>query len=145
MTNPNFKLQIISKLEDFFKHLNKSSKKLDFEYLDKCLVDLEYYFEILTNYIQDERLNIDLEALIITSQTELRLSHAENLFSSTKSEFREIRSLVSQSEKNKFITKELILKRFDGYISPKIIWLFEDDKTIEITALKHLYETGGLK
>ena len=45
----------------------------------------------------------------------------------------------------KILNKKLIIDKFDKYISPKIIWLFEEEKTIEYTALKHLYETGEIR
>ena len=144
MSHPNFKQKIISRVEEFFIHLNHSSNNLDLGYLNKCLVDLESDFQILTNYIQDERLNLQLEGMVITPQTEKRLSNAEKLFKSVQSEFKELRKLLEKSD-SKLINKKIIINKFDKYISPKIIWLFEEEKTIEYTALKHLYETGEIR
>ena len=142
MSHPNFKQKIISRVEEFFIHLNHSDKDLD--YLDACLIDLESDFQILTNYIQDERLNLQLEGMIITPQTEKRLTNAEKLFKSVQSEFKELRKLLENSDSD-VLNKKLIIDKFDRYISPKIIWLFEEEKTIEYTALKHLYETGEIR
>ena len=145
MNHPNFKQKIISKVEDFFKHLNKSDGKLDQIFLKTCLKDLELDFEILTNYIQDERLNIHLEGMIITNQTNKRLVYAEKLFKFTQKEFKEIRTLLEENKGSVEEYKKEIIFKFNKYISPKIIWIFEDDKSIEYTALKHLYETGEIK
>ena len=142
MSHPNFKQKIISRVEEFFIHLNHSDKDLD--YLDACLIDLESDFQILTNYIQDERLNLQLEGMVITPQTEKRLTNAEKLFKSVQSEFKELRKLLENSDSD-VLNKKLIIDKFDRYISPKIIWLFEEEKTIEYTALKHLYETGEIR
>ena len=144
MSHPNFKQKIIARVEEFFIHLNHSDKNLDLGYLDECLIDLESDFQILTNYIQDERLNLQLEGMIITPQTEKRLTNAEKLFKSVQSEFKELRKLLENSDSND-LNKKLIIDKFDKYISPKIIWLFEEEKTIEYTALKHLYETGEIR
>ena len=144
MSNLNFKQKIISRVEEFFIHLNHSDKNLDLGYLDECLIDLESDFQILTNYIQDERLNLQLEGMIITPQTEKRLTNAEKLFKSVQSEFKELRKLLENSDSD-VLNKKLIIDKFDRYISPKIIWLFEEEKTIEYTALKHLYETGEIR
>ncbi|MDC0253059.1 hypothetical protein OAK52_02730 [Chloroflexi bacterium] len=145
MNHPNFKQKIISRVEDFFKHLNKSDGKLDQIFLKTCLKDLELDFEILTNYIQDERLNIHLEGMIITNQTNKRLVYAEKLFKFTQKEFKEIRTLLEENKGSVEEYKKEIIFKFNKYISPKIIWIFEDDKSIEYTALKHLYETGEIK
>lgn len=145
MNHPNFKQKIISRVEDFFKHLNKSDGKLDQNFLKTCLRDLELDFEILTNYIQDERLNIHLEGMIITNQTNKRLVYAEKLFKFTQKEFKEIRTLLEENKESVEENKKEIIFKFNKYISPKIIWIFEDDKSIEYTALKHLYETGEIK
>ena len=145
MNHPNFKQKIISRVEDFFKHLNKSDGKLDQTFLKTCLKDLELDFEILTNYIQDERLNIHLEGMIITNQTNKRLVYAEKLFKFTQKEFKEIRTLLEENKGSVEEYKKEIIFKFNKYISPKIIWIFEDDKSIEYTALKHLYETGEIK
>tara|TARA_B100001250_G_scaffold190186_1_gene163332 strand:- start:2529 stop:2966 length:438 start_codon:yes stop_codon:yes gene_type:complete len=145
MNHPNFKQKIISRVEDFFKHLNKSDEKIDQIFLKTCLRDLELDFEILTNYIQDERLNIHLEGMIITNQTNKRLVYAEKLFKFTQKEFKEIRTLLEENKGSVEENKKEIIFKFNKYISPKIIWIFEDDKSIEYTALKHLYETGEIK
>ena len=145
MNHPNFKQKIISRVEDFFKHLNKSDGKLDQIFLKTCLRDLELDFEILTNYIQDERLNIHLEGMIITNQTNKRLVYAEKLFKFTQKEFKEIRTLLEENKESVEENKKEIIYKFNKYISPKIIWIFEDDKSIEYTALKHLYETGEIR
>ncbi|MEC7837614.1 MAG: hypothetical protein VX523_02680 [Chloroflexota bacterium] len=145
MNPPNFKQKIISGVENFFKHLNQNDNDLDFNFLDTCLKELELYFEILTNYIQDERLNLHLEGMIVTNQTNKRLIQAEKLFKLTQSEFKEIRTIVFRSKESDEINKKDIIDKFNKYISPKIIWVFEDDKSIEYTALKHLYETGEIK
>ena len=145
MNHPNFKQKIISRVEDFFKHLNKSDGKLDQIFLKTCLKDLELDFEILTNYIQDERLNIHLEGMIITNQTNKRLVYAEKLFKFTQKEFKEIRTLLEENKGSVEEYKKEIIFKFNKYISPKIIWIFEDDKSIEYTALKHLSETGEIK
>ena len=145
MYPPNFKQKIISGVENFFKHLNQNDNDLDFNFLDTCLKELELYFEILTNYIQDERLNLHLEGMIVTNQTNKRLIQAEKLFKLTQSEFKEIRTIVFRSKESDEINKKDIIDKFNKYISPKIIWVFEDDKSIEYTALKHLYETGEIK
>ena len=107
----------------------------------------ENYFEILTNYIQDERLNLNLEDMIITTQSEKRLDNAEKLFKYTKKEFAEIRNFLSNNKDGKFDNSKvnLILEKFNTYIFPKIHWVFDDEKSIEITALKHLYDLGKLK
>ena len=144
MSHPNFKQKIISRVEEFFIHLNHSNENLDLGYLEDCLIDLESDFHILTNYIQDERLNLQLEGMIITPQTEKRLTNAEKLFKSVQSEFKELRKLIKNFD-SVVLNKKLIIDKFDKYISPKIIWLFEEDKTIEYTALKHLYETGEIR
>ncbi|MBK89996.1 MAG: hypothetical protein CL772_02320 [Chloroflexi bacterium] len=107
--------------------------------------DLEIDFEILTNYIQDERLNIHLEGMIVTNQTNRRLVNAEKLFKFTQREFQEIRKSLLKNDDLKKENKKEIISKFNEYISPKIIWLFEDEKSIEYTALKHLYETGEIK
>tara|TARA_Y100001970_G_scaffold292252_1_gene432751 strand:+ start:37543 stop:37980 length:438 start_codon:yes stop_codon:yes gene_type:complete len=145
MNHPNFKQKIISRVEDFFKHLNNNSGNWDFNFLDNCLKDLEIDFEILTNYIQDERLNIHLEGMIVTNQTNRRLVNAEKLFKFTQREFQEIRKSLLKNDDLKKENKKEIISKFNEYISPKIIWLFEDEKSIEYTALKHLYETGEIK
>lgn len=145
MNHPNFKQKIISGVENFFKHLNQNDNDLDFNFLDTCLKELELDFEILTNYIQDERLNLHLEGMIVTNQTNKRLIQAEKLFKLTQSEFKEIRTIVFRSKELNEINKKDIIDKFNKYISPKIIWVFEDDKSIEYTALKHLYETGEIK
>jgi len=145
MNHPNFKQKIISGVENFFKHLNQNDNDLDFNFLDTCLKELELYFEILTNYIQDERLNLHLEGMIVTNQTNKRLIQAEKLFKLTQSEFKEIRTIVFRSKELNEINKKDIIDKFNKYISPKIIWVFEDDKSIEYTALKHLYKTGEIK
>jgi hypothetical protein len=145
MNHPNFKQKIISRVEDFFKHLNNKSGNLDLNFLDNCLKDLEIDFGILTNYIQDERLNIHLEGMVVTSQTDRRLINAEKLFKFTQKEFKEIRKSLLINDESKEINKKEIISKFNDYISPKIIWLFEDEKSIEYTALKHLYETGEIK
>jgi len=145
MNPPNFKQKIISGVENFFKHLNQNDNDLDFNFLDTCLKELELDFEILTNYIQDERLNLHLEGMIVTNQTNKRLIQAEKLFKLTQSEFKEIRTIVFRSKELNEINKKDIIDKFNKYISPKIIWVFEDDKSIEYTALKHLYKTGEIK
>ncbi len=145
MNHPNFKQKIISGVENFFKHLNQNDNDLDFNFLDTCLKELELDFEILTNYIQDERLNLHLEGMIVTNQTNKRLIQAEKLFKLTQSEFKEIRTIVFRSKELNEINKKDIIDKFNKYISPKIIWVFEDDKSIEYTALKHLYKTGEIK
>ena len=145
MNHPNFKQKIISRVEDFFKHLNNNSGNWAFNFLDNCLKDLEIDFEILTNYIQDERLNIHLEGMIVTNQTNRRLVNAEKLFKFTQREFQEIRKSLLKNDDLKKENKKEIISKFNEYISPKIIWLFEDEKSIEYTALKHLYETGEIK
>ncbi len=145
MNHPNFKQKIISRVEDFFKHLNNNSGNWDFNFLDNCLKDLEIDFGILTNYIQDERLNIHLEGMIVTNQTNRRLVNAEKLFKFTQREFQEIRKSLLKNDDLKKENKKEIISKFNEYISPKIIWLFEDEKSIEYTALKHLYETGEIK
>ena len=145
MNHPNFKQKIISRVEDFFKHLYNQDGVFDLIFLENCLKDLELDFEILTNYIQDERLNIHLEGMIVTNQTNKRLLNAETLFKFTQKEFKEIRNSLVKNNDLKEINKKEIIEKFNKYISPKIIWLFEDEKTIEYTALKHLYETGEIK
>ena len=113
MNHPNFKQKIISGVENFFKHLNQNDNDLDFNFLDTCLKELELYFEILTNYIQDERLNLHLEGMIVTNQTNKRLIQAEKLFKLTQSEFKEIRTIVFRSKELNEINKKDIIDKFN--------------------------------
>ena len=73
--------------------------------------------------------------------------NAEKLFKYTKKEFVEIRNYLSNNEYKKFDKSKvnIILEKFNNYIFPKIHWIFDDEKSIEITALKHLYDLGDLK
>ena len=57
---------------------------------------------------------------------------------------KELRKVLENSD-SEVLNKKVIIDKFDKYISPKIIWLFEEEKTIEYTALKHLYETGEIR
>jgi|TARA_B110000263_G_scaffold83301_1_gene72910 hypothetical protein len=147
MSEKNFKNKIISSVEVFIKELKKNSGEIKLNILNSTIDELENYFEILTNYIQDERLNLNLEDMIITTQSEKRLDNAEKLFKYTKKEFAEIRNFLSNNKDGKFDNSKvnLILEKFNTYIFPKIHWVFDDEKSIEITALKHLYDLGKLK
>ena len=147
MSEKNFKNKIISSVEVFIKELKKNSGEIKLNILNSTIDELENYFEILTNYIQDERLNLKLEDMIITTQSEKRLDNAEKLFKYTKKEFAEIRNFLSNNKDGKFDNSKvnLILEKFNTYIFPKIHWVFDDEKSIEITALKHLYDLGKLK
>ncbi|MDG2101907.1 MAG: hypothetical protein P8K05_06165 [Dehalococcoidia bacterium] len=147
MSEKNFKSKIISSVEVFLKELKKKPVEINLNILNNSIDELENYFEILTNYIQDERLNLNLEDMIITTQSEKRLDNAEKLFKYTKKEFVEIRNYLSNNEKTKFDKSKIniILEKFNNYIFPKIHWIFDDEKSIEITALKHLYDLGELK
>ncbi|NCG34445.1 MAG: hypothetical protein GWO78_00365 [Dehalococcoidales bacterium] len=147
MSEKNFKSKIISSVEVFLKELKKKPVEINLNILNNSIDELENYFEILTNYIQDERLNLNLEDMIITTQSEKRLDNAEKLFKYTKKEFVEIRNYLSNNEETKFDKSKIniILEKFNNYIFPKIHWIFDDEKSIEITALKHLYDLGELK
>ena len=147
MSEKNFKSKIISSVEVFLKEFKKKPSEINLSILNNTIDELENYFEILTNYIQDERLNLNLEDMIITTQSEKRLDNAEKLFKYTKKEFVEIRNYLSNNEYKKFDKSKvnIILEKFNNYIFPKIHWIFDDEKSIEITALKHLYDLGDLK
>tara|TARA_B110000438_G_scaffold108876_1_gene106885 strand:+ start:4050 stop:4496 length:447 start_codon:yes stop_codon:yes gene_type:complete len=147
MSEKNFKSKIIASVEVFLKELKKNSDEININILNSKIDELENYFEILTNYIQDERLNLNLEDMIITNQSEKRLDNAEKLFKYTKNEFIEIRNFLSSNEDKKIDKSKVnrVLEKFNTYIFPKIYWIFDDEKNIEITALKHLYDLGELK
>ena len=147
MAEKNFKSKIIFSVEIFLKELKKDLNKIKINILNNCIDELENYFEILTNYIQDERLNLNLEDMIITSQSEKRLDNAEKLFKYTKNEFVEIRNYLSINKDKEFDKAKInfILEKFNTYIFPKILWIVDDEKSIELTALKHLYDLGDLE
>jgi hypothetical protein len=147
MSEKNFKSKIISSIEIFLKELKKNLSEINLNILNSSIDELENYFEILTNYIQDERLNLNLEDMIITSQSEKRLNNAEKLFKYTKNEFIEIRNYLTINKENQLDKAKvnLILEKFNKYIFPKTQWIFDDEKSIEITALKHLYDLGELE
>ena len=97
MKEENFKKQIISKVEIFLKEITQKPTDVNSKTIFSSLNDLEYFFEILTNYIQDERLNLNLEGMEITSQSKKRLDNAERLFKFTRNEFSDIKKIISEN------------------------------------------------
>ena len=77
MSEENFKKQIIFQVEIFLLEITKNPKHVESKILLNSLSELENFFEILTNYIQDERLNLNLEGMEITPQSKKRLDTAE--------------------------------------------------------------------
>ena len=52
MKEENFKKQIISKVEIFLREITQKPADVNSKTIFSSLNDLEYFFEILTNYIQ---------------------------------------------------------------------------------------------
>ena len=98
MSEDNFKKQIIFQVEIFLLEITKNSKDVESKILLNSLSELENFFEILTNYIQDERLNLNLEGMEITPQSKKRLDNAEKLFRFTKNEFSDIKKIILQNK-----------------------------------------------
>ena len=144
MKEENFKKQIISKVEIFLKEITQKPTDVNSKTIFSSLNDLEYFFEILTNYIQDERLNLNLEGMEITSQSKKRLDNAERLFKFTRNEFSDIKKIISENTNLDQSQLNLIRDKFESYIYPKLLWIFDDDDSIELTALKHLYDLGEI-
>ncbi|RZP17504.1 MAG: hypothetical protein EVA33_01860 [Chloroflexi bacterium] len=144
MKEENFKKQIISKVEIFLKEITQKPTDVNSKTIFSSLNDLEYFFEILTNYIQDERLNLNLEGMEITSQSKKRLDNAERLFKFTRNEFSDIKKIISENTNLDQSQLNLIKDKFESYIYPKLLWIFDDDDSIELTALKHLYDLGEI-
>ena len=144
MKEENFKKQIISKVEIFLKEITQKPTDVNSKTIFSSLNDLEYFFEILTNYIQDERLNLNLEGMEITSQSKKRLDNAERLFKFTRNEFSDIKKIISENRNLDQSQLNLIKDKFESYIYPKLLWIFDDDDSIELTALKHLYDLGEI-
>lgn len=144
MKEENFKKQIISKVEIFLKEITQKPTDVNSKTIFSSLNDLEYFFEILTNYIQDERLNLNLEGMEITSQSKKRLDNAERLFKFTRNEFSDIKKIISENTNLDQSQLNLIKNKFESYIYPKLLWIFDDDDSIELTALKHLYDLGEI-
>tara|TARA_B100001250_G_C19805400_1_gene793061 strand:+ start:1898 stop:2335 length:438 start_codon:yes stop_codon:yes gene_type:complete len=144
MKEENFKKQIISKVEIFLKEITQKPTDVNSKTIFSSLNDLEYFFEILTNYIQDERLNLNLEGMEITSQSKKRLDNAERLFKFTRNEFSDIKKIISENTNLDQSQLNLIKDKFESYIYPKLLWIFDDEDSIELTALKHLYDLGEI-
>ena len=144
MKEENFKKQIISKVEIFLKEITQEPTDVNSKTIFSSLNDLEYFFEILTNYIQDERLNLNLEGMEITSQSKKRLDNAERLFKFTRNEFSDIKKIISENTNLDQSQLNLIKNKFESYIYPKLLWIFDDEDSIELTALKHLYDLGEI-
>ena len=144
MKEENFKKQIISKVEIFLKEITQKPTDVNSKTIFSSLNDLEYFFEILINYIQDERLNLNLEGMEITSQSKKRLDNAERLFKFTRNEFSDIKKIISENTNLDQSQLNLIKDKFESYIYPKLLWIFDDDDSIELTALKHLYDLGEI-
>ena len=144
MKEENFKKQIISKVEIFLKEITQKPTDVNSKTIFSSLNDLEYFFEILTNYIQDERLHLNLEGMEITSQSKKRLDNAERLFKFTRNEFSDIKKIISENTNLDQSQLNLIKDKFESYIYPKLLWIFDDDDSIELTALKHLYDLGEI-
>ncbi|MFL2648324.1 MAG: hypothetical protein FI682_04060 [SAR202 cluster bacterium] len=144
MKEENFKKQIISKVEIFLKEITQKPTDVNSKTIFSSLNDLEYFFEILTNYIQDERLNLNLEGMEITSQSKKRLDNAERLFKFTRNEFSDIKKIISENTNLDQSQLNLIKNKFESYIYPKLLWIFDDEDSIELTALKHLYDLGEI-
>ena len=144
MKEENFKKQIISKVEIFLKEITQKPTYVNSKTIFSSLNDLEYFFEILTNYIQDERLNLNLEGMEITSQSKKRLDNAERLFKFTRNEFSDIKKIISENTNLDQSQLNLIKDKFESYIYPKLLWIFDDEDSIELTALKHLYDLGEI-
>ena len=98
MSEENFKKQIIFQVEIFLLEITKNPKHVESKILLNSLSELENFFEILTNYIQDERLNLNLEGMEITPQSKKRLDNAEKLFRFTKNEFSDIKKIILQNK-----------------------------------------------
>ena len=139
-----YKKQIISKVEIFLKEITQKPTDVNSKTIFSSLNDLEYFFEILTNYIQDERLNLNLEGMEITSQSKKRLDNAERLFKFTRNEFSDIKKIISENTNLDQSQLNLIKDKFESYIYPKLLWIFDDEDSIELTALKHLYDLGEI-
>ena len=144
MKEENFKKQIISKVEILLKEITQKPTDVNSKTIFSSLNDLEYFFEILTNYIQDERLNLNLEGMEITSQSKKRLDNAERLFKFTRNEFSDIKKIISENTNLDQSQLNLIKNKFESYIYPKLLWIFDDEDSIELTALKHLYDLGEI-
>ena len=144
MKEENFKKQIISKGEIFLREITQKPADVNSKTIFSSLNDLEYFFEILTNYIQDERLNLNLEGMEITSQSKKRLDNAERLFKFTRNEFSDIKKIISENTNLDQSQLNLIKDKFESYIYPKLLWIFDDEDSIELTALKHLYDLGEI-
>ena len=144
MKEENFKKQIISKVEIFLKEITQKPTDVNSKTIFSSINDLEYFFEILTNYIQDERLNLNLEGMEITSQSKKRLDNAERLFKFTRNEFSDIKKIISENTNLDQSQLNLIKDKFESYIYPKLLWIFDDEDSIELTALKHLYDLGEI-
>ena len=144
MKEENFKKQIISNVAIFLKEITQKPTDVNSKTIFSSLNDLEYFFEILTNYIQDERLNLNLEGMEITSQSKKRLDNAERLFKFTRNEFSDIKKIISENTNLDQSQLNLIKDKFESYIYPKLLWIFDDDDSIELTALKHLYDLGEI-
>ena len=144
MKEENFKKQIISKVEIFLKEITQKPTDVNSKTIFSSLNDLEYFFEILTNYIQDERLNLNLEGMEITSQSKKRLDNAERLFKFTRNEFSDIKKIISENTNLDQSRLDLIKDKFQSYIYPKLLWIFDEEDSIELTALKHLYDLGEI-
>ena len=144
MKEENFKKQIISKVETFLREITQKPADVNSKTIFSSLNDLEYFFEILTNYIQDERLNLNLEGMEITSQSKKRLDNAERLFKFTRNEFSDIKTIISENTNLDQSRLDLIKDKFQSYIYPKLLWIFDEEDSIELTALKHLYDLGEI-
>ena len=144
MSEENFKKQIIFQVEIFLLEITKNPKHVESKILLNSLSELENFFEILTNYIQDERLNLNLEGMEITPQSKKRLDNAEKLFRFTKNEFSDIKKIIIQNKDLDNDKLNLAKSKFNSYIFPKLFWIFDDGDSIELTALKHLYDLGEI-
>ena len=144
MSEENFKKQIIFQVEIFLLEITKNPKHVESKILLNSLSELENFFEILTNYIQDERLNLNLEGMEITPQSKKRLDNAEKLFRFTKNEFSDIKKIILQNKDLDNDKLSLAKSKFNSYIFPKLFWIFDDGDSIELTALKHLYDLGEI-
>ena len=144
MKEENFKKQIISKVEIFLKEITQKPTDVNSKTIFSSLNDLEYFFEILTNYIQDERLNLNLEGMEITSQSKKRLDNAERLFKFTRNEFSDIKKIISENTNLDQSQLNLIKDKFESYIYPKLLWIFDEEDSIELTAIKHVYDLGEI-
>ena len=80
----------------------------------------------------------------ITSQSKKRLDNAEWLFKFTRNEFSDIKKIISENTNLDQSQLNLIKDKFESYIYPKLLWIFDDEDSIELTALKHLYDLGEI-